>query len=48
MVAEGAEYIISGEWGPTMVPGLWLMPAEVSFTMMSDALRDLIDPRRRI
>jgi len=47
MVAEGAQYIISGEWWIALFPGLVLMLAVFCFNLLGDALRDLIDPRRR-
>jgi peptide/nickel transport system permease protein len=47
MVAEGAAYIVSGEWWIAFFPGLVLMLAVFAFNMMGDALRDIFDPRRR-
>lgn len=47
MVAEGATYIISGEWWLAMFPGLVLMSAVFCFNLLGDGLRDLIDPRLR-
>ncbi|MEX0731805.1 MAG: ABC transporter permease [Aquisalimonadaceae bacterium] len=47
MVAEGAEYIVSGEWWLVLFPGAALMLAVFCFNLMGDGLRDLIDPRRR-
>ncbi|MDQ0314563.1 ABC transporter permease [Amorphus orientalis] len=47
MVAEGANYIVSGEWWLALFPGLWLMLAVFTFNMMGDGLRDIVDPRRR-
>ncbi len=47
MVAEGAGYIISGEWWLAFFPGAALMLAVFSFNLLGDGLRDLIDPRRR-
>ncbi|GHT86512.1 ABC transporter permease [Betaproteobacteria bacterium] len=47
MVAEGAQYIISGEWWIALFPGLVLMLAVFCFNLLGDSLRDLIDPRRR-
>ena len=47
MVAEGATYIISGEWWVALFPGLWLMAAVFCFNLMGDGLRDIVDPRRR-
>jgi peptide/nickel transport system permease protein len=47
MVAEGAQYILSGEWWVALFPGAMLMVAVFSFNLLGDALRDLLDPRRR-
>ncbi len=47
MVAEGASYIISGEWWLALFPGGALMLAVFSFNLLGDGLRDLIDPQRR-
>ena len=47
MVAEGATYIISGEWWVALFPGLVLMLAVFCFNLLGDGLRDLFDPRRR-
>jgi peptide/nickel transport system permease protein len=47
MVAEGATYIISGEWWLAMFPGLVLMLAVFCFNLLGDGLRDLLDPRMR-
>jgi len=47
MVAEGATYIISGEWWLVVFPGVVLMLAVFCFNLLGDGLRDLIDPRMR-
>ena len=47
MVAEGANYIISGEWWLAVFPGLWLMLAVFTFNLLGDGLRDMVDPRQR-
>ena len=47
MVAEGANYIISGEWWLAIFPGLALMLAVFCFNLLGDGLRDLVDPQRR-
>ena len=47
MVAEGAGYIISGEWWLALFPGAALMLAVFCFNLLGDGLRDLIDPQRR-
>jgi len=47
MVAEGATYIVSGEWWLAMFPGIALMLAVFCFNLLGDGLRDLVDPQRR-
>jgi peptide/nickel transport system permease protein len=47
MVADGAAFMISGEWWVSVFPGLVLMVAVFSFNLLGDGLRDLVDPRRR-
>lgn len=47
MVAEGATYIVSGEWWMALFPGSVLMLAVFCFNLLGDGLRDLIDPRMR-
>ena len=47
MVAEGATYIVSGEWWMALFPGAALMLAVFCFNLLGDGLRDLIDPQRR-
>jgi peptide/nickel transport system permease protein len=47
MVAEGASFIISGEWWIAFFPGVVLMAAVFCFNLMGDGLRDIVDPRRR-
>lgn len=47
MVAEGANFIVSGEWWLAFFPGLALMLAVLTFNLMGDGLRDMIDPAQR-
>lgn len=47
MVAEGASYIITGEWWVALFPGAVLMLAVFCFNLLGDGLRDLMDIRRR-
>ena len=47
MVAEGAQFIVSGEWWVSFFPGVMLMLAVFTFNLLGDALRDIFDPRRR-
>ncbi|MCJ8141554.1 ABC transporter permease [Ancylobacter sp. A5.8] len=47
MVAEGASFIVSGEWWIAFFPGVTLMLAVFCFNLLGDGLRDLVDPQRR-
>jgi len=47
MVAEGANFIVSGEWWLALFPGAALMLTVFTFNLMGDALRDIVDPRKR-
>lgn len=47
MVAQGADFVVSGHWWVALFPGLWLMLAVFTFNLMGDGLRDIVDPRRR-
>jgi peptide/nickel transport system permease protein len=47
MVAEGAAFMVSGEWWIAFFPGLALMIAVFCFNLLGDGLRDIIDPQRR-
>lgn len=47
LVNEGAQYILTGQWWVSLFPGLALFLAVYAFTLAGDALRDLLDPRKR-
>jgi peptide/nickel transport system permease protein len=47
MVAEGAAFMVSGEWWIAFFPGLALMLAVFCFNLLGDGLRDIVDPRQR-
>jgi peptide/nickel transport system permease protein len=47
MVAEGANFIQSGEWWIALFPGAALMLAVFCFNLLGDGLRDIVDPRQR-
>ena len=47
MVAEGAAFMVSGEWWVALFPGLALMIAVFCFNLLGDGLRDIVDPQRR-
>lgn len=47
MVAEGASFIITGEWWVALFPGLTLVLAVLSLNLVGDGLRDVLDARER-
>jgi peptide/nickel transport system permease protein len=47
MTAEGAGYIVSGEWWIFLFPGVAVMATVLSFNLLGDALRDVLDPRMK-
>lgn len=47
MVAEGARFILSGQWWLVAFPGLALMLTVLCFNLIGDGLRDILDPRMR-
>ncbi len=47
MTAEGAGQMVTGEWWLFVFPGLAIMVAVLSFNLIGDALRDILDPRMR-
>jgi peptide/nickel transport system permease protein len=47
MVAEGAAFMVSGEWWIAFFPGGALMVAVFCFNLLGDGLRDIVDPQRR-
>src|SRR3978361_1117406 len=47
MVAEGATFMVSGEWWIAFFPGAALMLAVFCFNLLRDGLRDIVDPQRR-
>ena len=47
MVAEGASFIITGEWWVALFPGLALVTVVLSLNLLGDGLRDMIDARER-
>lgn len=46
MVADGAEYLYSGEWWLFLFPGLVLVLSVLAFAGLGDYLRDRLDPKR--
>lgn len=47
MTAEGASQMVTGEWWLFTFPGVVIMMTVLSFNLVGDALRDLLDPRMR-
>ena len=47
MVAEGAAFMVSGQWWNALFPGAALMIAVFCFNLLGDGLRDIVDPRKR-
>lgn len=47
MIAIGASQIVTGEWWPSLFPGLALATTVGGFALLGDALPALIDPLRR-
>ena len=47
MTAEGAQYIVTGEWWLFLFPGLAIVVMVLSFNLIGDGLRDFLDPRMR-
>ena len=47
MTAEGAQYIVTGEWWLFLFPGLAIVLMVLSFNLVGDSLRDFLDPRLR-
>jgi peptide/nickel transport system permease protein len=47
MVAEGASFIVTGEWWVALFPGLALVAIVLSLNLLGDGLRDIVDARDR-
>ena len=47
MVAEGSAFMVSGEWWIFVFPGMAIMATVLSFNLVGDALRDVLDPRMK-
>ena len=47
MTADGADYVVSGEWWLVLFPGFAIMLTVLAFNLVGDTLRDLLDPRMR-
>jgi peptide/nickel transport system permease protein len=47
MTAEGAQYIVTGEWWLFLFPGLAIVVMVLAFNLVGDGFRDFLDPRMR-
>ncbi len=47
MVAEGATYVVNGNWWLALFPAIMLVGTVFCFNLLGDGLRDILDPRRR-
>ncbi|HWG09574.1 MAG TPA: ABC transporter permease [Solirubrobacteraceae bacterium] len=45
MITEGLSYSLTGQWWISIFPGLGLLVTVTAASMLSDRLRDLLDPR---
>jgi len=48
MIAEGRQYIVSGEWWVTIFPGVFVMLGVTGFTLIGDGLREVLNPKLRV
>ncbi len=47
MISLGAQYVSSGQWWPSLFPGVAIVVTVMSFNLIGDSLQDLLDPQRR-
>jgi len=47
LIRSGYDLMFAGTWWVTVLPGLVLIAVLISVNVLGDALRDLLDPRRR-
>ena len=47
MIAEGREFIVSGQWWLVFFPGLAIIAVVMGLNFLGDGLRDILDPRQR-
>jgi peptide/nickel transport system permease protein len=47
MIREGAEFMVTGEWWVALFPGIAIFAAILSFNLIADGVRDLLDPQLR-
>lgn len=46
MIRHGSAYVTSGQWWPSVFPGLALMLLVLGFNLLADAVQDHLDPRK--
>lgn len=44
MISEGSQYYLSGHWWLSVFPGIGIMALVLGFNLLSDGLRDALDP----
>ena len=47
LIHSGFEYLLSGTWWITIIPGLVLVVLVLAINLLGDWLRDVLDPRLR-
>ena len=47
MLADARGYVFSGEWWLPVFPGLAISLSVIGFNLLGDALRDVLDPRKK-
>ncbi len=47
MLSDARSYVFSGEWWLPVFPGIAISLTVIGFNLLGDALRDILDPRRR-
>jgi peptide/nickel transport system permease protein len=47
-IAQGYQYLFSGAWWTSVLPGLTLVVLVLCENLIGDWLRDMLDPRYRI
>ncbi len=45
MIADGSQFVVTGQWWMSVFPGLAIMSLVFAFNTAGDGLRDLLDPR---
>jgi peptide/nickel transport system permease protein len=45
MITEGQQYALTGQWWIAIFPGVFLLVTVTAVSMLSDRIRDILDPR---